>query len=283
MLVNSKDILHDAVLHQYAVGGFDATNTFLVDCIVGAAEKSRVPVILMIPGFSLTGGTYEYLVNYAVNRCRSTTADIVLHLDHGNSFSQCVYAVKKGFSSVMIDGSALSFEDNTALTKKVTECAHSADITVEAEIGHVAGDESAQEGSTAVAALFTQPQEAARFVQATGIDSVAVAFGNVHGRYKGRPVLDFDRLEKIRNAVSVPLVMHGGSGISADDFKKVIRTGIRKINIFSEISLQSTRILYELMQKNNGNTHIAELQSEAQVSVENLIISYIKLFNNSVK
>jgi fructose-bisphosphate aldolase, class II len=283
LLVNSKDILHDAMLHRYAVGGFDATNTFLVDCIVGAAEKSSVPVILMIPGFSLTGSTCEYLVDYAVNRCRSTTADIVLHLDHGISFRQCVYAVKKGFTSVMVDGSALPFEENTALTKKVTECAHTLNISVEAEIGHVAGDEDALDGSTAVAALFTQPQEAARFVQATEIDSVAVAFGNVHGRYKGRPVLDFDRLEKIRDAVSVPLVMHGGSGISADDFKKVIRSGICKINIFSEISLQSTGIISGLIQKNNGNAHIAEIQSEAQGSVENLIISYIKLFNNSVK
>jgi fructose-bisphosphate aldolase, class II len=283
LLVNSNDILHDAMLHRYAVGGFDATNTFLVDCIVGAAEKSRFPVILMIPGFSLTNSTCGYLVDYAVNRCRSTSADIILHLDHGISFRQCVYALQKGFTSVMIDGSALPFEENTALTKKVTECAHALNISVEAEIGHVAGDEGAQDGSTAVTALFTQPQEAARFLQATGIDSVAIAFGNVHGRYKGQPALDFDRLKKIRDAVSVPLVMHGGSGISAADFKKVIRTGICKINIFSEISMQSTGIFYELIQKKNCSAHIAEIQSEAQGSVENLIISYIKLFNYSVK
>lgn len=283
MLINTKKILQDAMIHHYAVGGFDATNTFLVDCIVEAAEKSGVPVILMIPGFSLTGSKYEYFVDYALNRCRSSAADIALHLDHGSSLRQCIYAVKKGFTSVMIDGSAFPFEKNVAVTRKVTECVHTLDIAVEAEIGHVAGNEDSKDGSTAIPSLFTQPDEAVRFVQETGVDSVAVAFGNVHGLYKGLPMLDFDRLEKLRKAVTIPLVMHGGSGISGDDFKKVIRLGINKVNIFSEISLQSTKVLYELIQKNNGNSHIEEILSEAQESINNLIFSYIKLFNNSVK
>ena len=280
MLVNTKEMYADSMAGGYAIGGFDATNHFLAECIINAAEAKNTPILLMVPGFAFGGPNDREFIRYLVQRCESAKIPIALHLDHAATYELCVYAISKGFTSVMIDGSSLPFQDNVELTKSVVKCAHACGVSVEAEIGHVGGDEGKLDGTTASENYYTQTPEALNFIEQTNTDSLAVAFGTVHGIYKGPPKLDFERLDDLRKNIRIPLVMHGGSGLSDYDFKKVIAHGINKINIFSEISLSSSRLLYKSLKKVDGNIHIQEALSETSDDIVLIIKKYIDLFHN---
>ncbi len=265
--------------NRCAVGGFDATNHFLTECIIKAAEDKKTPIILMIPVFAFGSFNDDEFVRYLVRRCESAKVPVALHLDHASTFEQCVRAISRGFTSVMIDGSSLPLRDNIELTSSVVKCAHACGVMVEAEIGHVAGDESSFGGSTANENLFTQTPDALNFIGRTNVDTLAVAFGTVHGLYKGKPKLDIARLDDLRNNIEIPLVMHGGSGLSEDNFKNVIRHGINKVNIFSEISLKCSKLLYQTLRQSEGNLHVEDAFRSIQNEVVAIIERYIEIFN----
>ena len=233
-LVGLREVLRDSIKGKYAVGAFDATDHLFAESILLAAEETRTPVILMVGDFPAPVD-YDNFYPYLVDRISRTQVPVCLHFDHGASFEACALAVKRGCTSIMIDGSALPFEVNVALTKKVVEMAHACNVEVEGEIGSVGRNESL-EGENAVS-LYTEPEDAVEFARLTGVDALAVSIGTVHGVYKKAPKMDFERLAKIRSMIEIPLVMHGGSGLSVEDFHAAVSNGMNKINAFTNLSI----------------------------------------------
>lgn len=267
-----------AVRDRYAIGGFDAGEHGFAEAIIQAAEETKVPVILMIPEPFLKFVDSHFLA-YLVQRIKASSARIDLHLDHGACYESCLRAIHHGFTSVMIDGSLLPYEENIALTKKVVEAAHAAGVSVEAELGHVGGSEATLvDGCIADKDLFTIPEDAARFVERTNVDALAVSFGTVHGIYRGTPELDLDRLAAIRKQVDLPLVMHGGSGLSDKDFKNVIRCGINKINYFTAISFAAVEEIKQALAERDGKIFYPELIARALQKAKEAITERIEVF-----
>ena len=237
-LVTMQEVLRESIEKKYAVGAFDTTDRVFTEAILNAAEAKNVPVILMTVEFIFDLPGTDLFMQYLVDRCRKSTVPVALHLDHGHSFEAVMKAIHYGCTSVMLDGSSLPFEENVAMTRKVIEVAHACGVTVEAEIGHVAGHEGNMlDGNVADESAYTTVEEAVRFYEATGVDCLAVAIGTVHGVYKGTPKLDFERLQAIRDALPIPIVMHGGSGLSPEDFRKAVAHGVNKINFFTGMTL----------------------------------------------
>ena len=249
-VVSAKGMLVDAAVHAYAVGAFNVENMEMMQAVVRAAEEERVPVILQT-----TPTTVEYASTALFSAMARALADsselpIALHLDHSGKFSLCERAVADGYTSVMIDGSKLPIEENIALAGRVVAMvsAFGSRPTVEAELGRLGGKEDAVETAEG-ADIYTDPEQAARFVSETGIDSLAVAIGTAHGFYKGEPKLDFVRLGKIRDAVTVPLVLHGSSGISDADVARTVSLGICKVNFATELRAAYTEAVRELLSR----------------------------------
>lgn len=227
-------LLRDADSEGYAVGAFNCNNMEIVQAIVAAAEAENAPVIMQASQGAIKYAGIDYIVAMARVAAAGTKVPVALHLDHGTSFEQVIRCVRAGFSSVMFDGSKLPTEQNIAVTRQVVAVARPVGISVEAELGKIGGTED----DIVVAnreALFTDPEEARYFVEQTGVDSLAVAIGTAHGRYKGEPQLDFERLSKIKSLVTVPIVLHGSSGVPAEALREAIRRGVRKINIDTNI------------------------------------------------
>lgn len=245
-LVTSKQMLLDAQEGGYAVGAFNAENMEMVKAIIRAAEELKAPVMLQTTPSTVKYASLQMFVGMAEAEARGASVPVCLHLDHGDSFELAVRAVKEGYTSVMIDGSKLPFEENIALTKRVVSVAGPNGIPVEAELGKVGGKEDDLE---AVADTNTDPMEAKEFVEKTGIDSLAVAIGTAHGFYVGTPVLDKERLSAIRAAVDIPLVLHGASGLSDDDVRDCVRRGICKVNFATELRAAYTDAGKELYQR----------------------------------
>lgn len=250
-LVSLKEILSESIEKRYAVGAFDTFDFVNTETILAAAEKKGLPVILMVTEFSFDTPASDRFFADTVNRCRSSSVPVCMHLDHGSSYEAVVKAIHYGCSSVMIDGSSLPFEENIAVTKKVIDLARICGVSVEAEIGHVAGHEgNTDDGNVADETAYTNVEDAVRFYEATGVDALAVAIGTVHGVYKGTPRLDFDRLDSIRARVPVPLVLHGGSGLSEDNFRTAIAHGISKVNFYTGMSLAAANAMREYLNAN---------------------------------
>lgn len=245
-LVTSKQMLLDAQEGGYAVGAFNAENMEMVKAIIRAAEELKAPVMLQTTPSTVKYASLQMFVGMAEAEARCASVPVCLHLDHGDSFELAVRAVKEGYTSVMIDGSKLPFEENIALTKRVVSVVGPNGIPVEAELGKVGGKEDDLE---AVADTNTDPMEAKEFVEKTGIDSLAVAIGTAHGFYVGTPVLDKERLSAIRAALDIPLVLHGASGLSDDDVRDCVKRGICKVNFATELRAAYTDAGKELYQR----------------------------------
>lgn len=232
MLASGSQILSDADRRGCAVGGFDVFNMESAQAVVSAAEEAGVPVFLQICLVSLEHTGVGYGLALAREAARAASVPICVHLDHGpevsdvNQLKECMEA---GFNSVMVDGSKLGFQQNVSLTRRVVEMARPLGICVEGEVGQVSRDTRATR--EALDGLMTDADEAARFVEATGIDYLAVSVGSVSGFYQGRIELNLERLRQIRAAVPVPLVFHGGTTIPEDQLKAAVRCGVRKVNI----------------------------------------------------
>ena len=237
-LVTLREMLQDAVLGKYAVGSFNATDYSMAEAILEVSEEKGLPVILSVAEVHFRYLDLEHFIPYVRQRIEKMTTPVVLHLDHGLSLETIQRGLELGFSSVMIDASKLPYEDNVKISGKVVELARKYGASVEAELGQVGGGEGdLTAGTAADPQFYTDPEQAASFVKETGIDALAVAIGTVHGPYKGEPHLELELLQEIRSKVAIPLVLHGGSGLSAEQFQQAIACGINKINFFTECSL----------------------------------------------
>ena len=232
MLVSGRELLAWAVERRCAVGSFNTYNIEVTRAILRAAEAKGVPVFLAIGAGALDYAGFGILTAASLEAAREATVPVAVHLDHSPDVATLVRCVGAGFTSVMIDGHRLAFAGNVALTREAVEAARG--VAVEAELGGVPGAEDAS-GAQVHDIPMTDPDEASRFVEATGVESLAIAIGNAHGVYSGEPHLDFGRLAALRDAVTVPLVLHGASGISDDDLRRCVELGVRKINVNTEI------------------------------------------------
>lgn len=228
MLVNMRDLLSDAEKGNYAVGSFSVANMEMVLGVLKAAKELNAPVILQIAEVRLKQSPLEIIGPLMVAAAENADTPVAVHFDHGKTLEKIEQALDVGFTSVMFDGSHLPLDENIEMTKKVIAMADEYDAAVEAEIGCVGGSE---DGSEDIAINCTRPEDAVRFESETGVDALAVAIGNAHGNYKATPKLRFDILEEVERLTDTPLVLHGGTGISPDDFVRCSKTGIKKINI----------------------------------------------------
>ncbi len=227
-LVKMKEILEHAKVNNYGVGAFSVANMEMVIAAVRVAEELRSPLILQIAEVRLGPSPLHLMGAMMIEAAKKASVPVAVHFDHGMTEEKIREALEIGFTSVMYDGSYHSLEKNISETIKIVELAKEYGATVEAEIGQVGGSE---DGSEDIEIAITSVEEAKRFASETGIDTLAIAIGNAHGMYKGNPKLRIDRLEEIHNVVNIPIVLHGGSGISQEDFRTCIIHGIRKINV----------------------------------------------------
>lgn len=229
MLVNLNSVLKDAQKNSYAVGLFNATDTDMLQAIIEAAEELRSPVILGTAEVLLPYADLELMAPAYINMAKNASVPVVVHFDHGLTYDRCIQALRLGFSSIMFDGSAKPYAENIKETRDMVKLAHSFGATIEGEIGHVGLAASDEEDP------YTTVKEATDYMEATGVDALAIAIGTAHGKYIKKPVLDIGRLREIRAAVDTPLVLHGGSGLSDDDFRNCVKNGISKVNIFTDV------------------------------------------------
>ena len=232
-LVTTNEMLKKAQDGHYAVGAFNVENMEMVMAVIKAAEEMKAPVIMQTTPSTIRYAGLDYYLAMVRTAAERADVPVAMHLDHGNSFELAMQALRKGYTSIMIDGSHESFEENIALTRRVVDaCAPSA-ISVEAELGKVGGKEDDLEAADD--SPFTDPKQAQEFAERTQVNSLAVAIGTAHGFYKGVPKLDFDRLSAIRELVSIPLILHGASGVPDDAVRESITRGICKVNFATEL------------------------------------------------
>lgn len=232
MLVNLNEVLTKARDNGYAVGLFNTIDTDMLEAVLSAAEKKRSPVIVGTAEILLPYGELALIMPSFIAAAKRASVPVAVHYDHGLTKERCYEALKLGASSVMFDGSAGDVKKNIEATAEMAMVAHAFGATLEGEIGHVG---QAADGDESEADCYTTPDEAVEFVKATGVDALAVAIGTAHGVYRAKPRLDVERLRKIRKATDVPLVLHGGSGLDDDAFRSVIKAGIAKVNIFTDL------------------------------------------------
>ena len=246
MLVTTKELMLDAQKNGYAIGAFNVENMEMVQAVVAAAEECQSPVIMQTtPSTVKYADTDMFYANVAA-AARNASVPVVMHLDHGSSFELAMKAYRSGYTSIMIDGSHGTFEENVAVSAKVVEAVHPGGVPVEAELGKVGGKEDDLEGGDDNP--YTDPAQAVEFVERTGIDSLAVAIGTAHGVYKGEPKLDLDRLSEIREVVSIPLVLHGTSGVPDATVTECVKRGICKVNYATDLRIAFTKGVKSVME-----------------------------------
>jgi len=278
MLVNTKKMLEDFHLSPYALPSPDFFNLDTLKCHIEVAEELNMPLILAyadaMQGYGLS---IEEAAMLGKTYGEKASVPVALHLDHGSTVEICKKCADLGFTSVMIDASSESFEENVRRTKEVVDYCKPLGITVEAEIGHV-GQGSEFEDPEKNDNVYTTVEECKKFVELTGIDSVAISIGTAHGAYKGTPVINFERLKEIRKEVNVPLVLHGGSSSGDDNLKKCAELGISKINIFTDIITKGLEIY-----RNSSSTSLMDVSVEAHNGMKEVLRHYYNLFGRESK
>lgn len=274
MLVTLSEILKDANERHYAVGAFNCLSQENVMGALEAAEELRSPIILQLAEVQFPEAPMEMMAPLYLEAARRSSVPVCVHLDHGQSLETCVRAIRLGFTSVMFDGAALPFEENVAASREVTRIAKAAGVDVEAELGKV--------GNSGVdtADVFTDVDEAVRFVGSTGIDALAVAIGNLHGHYVHTPQLNIQRLIEIHEACDrLPLVLHGGSGTSEADFKACIHNGICKINVATAIQRGIMKRIGERLSQKPDEEYVPLKQVMIDASRE-VVAAHMRLFES---
>ena len=276
MLVSSKEILAHASKNGYAVPAPDFTDSNSAKAFCEVAAELKKPMILGFAEHHLDLMGLEDAAAIGKFYAEKADAPICLHFDHGYTFELIEKAIKCGATSVMIDASAFDYEENVKRTKAVVELAHANGVYTEAEIGHVGTEDTAASESihSMMATYYTEPDVLARFVKDTGVDSVAVSIGTSHGKYKGTPVIAFDRLAELRAAVDVPLVLHGGSGSGDDNLSRCAREGISKVNLYTDFISAAI----EAAQANLPDNWI-KLQKQGSEAMKEVLRHYYKVFN----
>lgn len=276
MLVTLKEILADAEEYKYGVGLFNHLDLEMANGIIEAAEEEGSPVILGVAEVHLSTIPFEYAATIMRKSAEQAKVPVCLHFDHGTDFAKIVKAMQSGFSSVMYDGSALPYEENIANTREISKVAHALGISVEAELGHVGGGEGGTDDGHE--AMYTKVEQVNDFIDRAQIDALAVAIGTAHGEYKFTPKLDLNRLAQIYEVSDKPLVLHGGSGLSDDDFRNTIKNGIRKINICTELC----NAAYNSFANSKANgVNFEKAVIEARQAVKNAVIRYMRVFGSS--
>ena len=279
-LVSIANDMRRARAEHFAVPFFGAFDTYSTDGILAAAAEQRAPVIVGVYGGTMMQPNGRALTSYIRVRAEESPVPVSLLLDHGRSVEECFTAISYGFTDVMYDGSSLPLDENIADTRRVVEAARTAGVSVEAELGHVGSGRDYQEFG-AQRKGFTRPDDAARFVAETGVDFLAVAIGTAHGVYDGDPELDVDLLRELAARVAIPLVLHGGTGCSDDQFRAVIAEGIAKINVSTDLLLRTAASLREMAR--TGEPAYFDFEKAAIESYRSLCTRYLQLFGASGK
>ncbi len=281
-LVTVKELLQKAEKGGYAVGAFNCNNMEIIQAIVQAAEAENSPVIIQASQGAIKYAGLDFIVGLVNIAAGKATVPVALHLDHGTDFVQVVRCIKSGFTSVMYDGSKLPLEENIMVTKKVVEIAQAVGVSTEAELGKIGGTEDDVTVSDKEA-MMTDPQEAKEFAESTGVDALAVAIGTAHGQYKFEPKLDFARLAKIKEVVDIPIVLHGSSGVPAQDIKKAISLGVRKVNIDTNIREAFVKGVQEVVRNKPQEIDPRKILGPAKEKMAEIIREKIRLFGSSGK
>lgn len=266
MLVSLKELMKAASEGGYAVGAFNVSNLESLMAIMEAAEETGHGVILNYAEVHAPFLSMEQAAVIMLDAARNASVPVCVHLDHGSSMEACIRAIRLGFTSVMLDASTEDYETNVRATAQIVRLAHSVGVTVEAELGHIFSSnmglaESPEEAETldsyeSADDVYTDPATAKDFVERTEVDVLAIAFGTTHGIYTKKPVLDLDRIAKIRQAIDIPFVMHGGSGLSKEEFQTAIQNGIRKINYYTYMTLAGGKAVKEAMDQKGADENV---------------------------
>lgn len=282
MLVTGKQILQHADEHGYAVGAFNVNNMEIIQAIAQAADELRAPVILQASQGAIKYAGIEYITSLVKTTAQQIDVPIALHLDHGTDFNEIMSCIRNGFTSVMIDASKHELEENIRLTKEIVKIAHAVGVSVEAELGKIGGTEDQIVVSEAEA-TYTDPEEARIFVEETGVDSLAIAVGTAHGVYKGEPKVDIERIKEIDRVVSVPLVLHGSSGVPYDTLEKAVGAGIRKINIDTDIRASFAGSVKAFVTENPDEIDPRKILKPARAAMAETVKEKIKVFGSDAK
>lgn len=274
MLVTLEEILKDAEERKYGVGLFNMLNLEMARGIIEAAEEEKSPLIFGVAQVHLPLIPFDYACLIMNKIAKEASVPVCLHFDHGTDFDKIKAAIDGGFTSVMYDGSDLPYEENIANTKKISTIAHAKGVSIEAELGHVGGTEGGADDG--VEEMYTRVDQVNDFIARADIDALAVAIGTAHGQYKKKPKLDINRLAEIYAISQKPLVLHGGSGLSDDDFRNTIKNGIRKVNICTEMCV-ALREAYLA----SANHEI--LFNDGKEAVKEIVKGKMQLFGSSNK
>ena len=280
MYANPLEYLIDARKNGYAIGAFNIENMEMVQAIARAAFELRAPLMMQTTPSTVKYGGLSYCAANVKTAAELNDIPITLHLDHCEDYDAACEAMRCGYNSVMIDGSKLPFEDNIALTRKTVEFASALGIPVEAELGTLAGKE---DGLVSETSGFTDPDEAVEFVERTGISSLAVSIGTAHGLYKGEPKINIPLLEEIAKRVSIPLVLHGGSGLPDDIIKECIRHGISKVNYATELRIAFSDGVREVIAADSEVFDPKKYMAVGRERVAELVRGRIELFGSRNK
>ena len=282
MLVSFKEVLTDAYNRKYAVGAFNCLSLENVLGVIQAAEELRSPVILQLAEVQFPYAPIEMMAPIFLEAAHKASVPVAVHLDHGQSYETCAKAIRLGFNSVMIDSSSFPLEKNIAITQDVVKMARAFGVSVEAELGKV-GDTGEGEGEGTgmadTANVFTDVEESILFAKQTQVDALAIAIGNLHGKYIATPTLNIQRVKEIKDKTNLPLVLHGGSGTSISDFKACIHNGISKINVATAIQLGVTEKLQEYIKMASNLSYIQMKYKMVEASKE-VAMDHIQLFES---
>jgi fructose-bisphosphate aldolase class II len=283
MLVSLRTILDLAESRNIAIGAFNVTTLEGIRAVVEAAEELDQPIILQFANAAHKSLVpLDMIGPIMLQFADRAKVPVCVHLDHGEGFEEIHSALELGFTGVMYDGSVLSYEENAANTRAVVEMAAEYGASVEAEIGSMGREEFASAGADeqqAIAGAYTDPDQAAKFVHETGVDALACSFGTVHGIYVSEPHLDIPRVGRLREATGVPIVMHGGSGISDEDFVRVINQGVRKINFYTYSAKFAGDYVRDKISGTKGNVYYHDIANWGRESMKNTYLSTIRVFS----
>lgn len=269
-LVTTKKMLLDAQKNGYAVGAFNVENMEMVMAVVSAAEETKSPVIMQTTPSTVKYADFDYFYANVKVAAEKASVPVAIHLDHGNSFELAMKAYRTGYTSIMIDGSHGSFEENIALTKSVVDVCKNGNVPVEAELGKVGGKEDDLDGGDGG---YTDPSQAKEFAQRTGADSLAISIGTAHGVYKGEPKLDLNRLSQIREVVDIPLVLHGTSGVPDEVVTECVNRGICKVNYATDLRIAFTKGVKKVLDENPDTIDPKKYNSQGREEVKEYVKS----------
>ena len=289
MLENLNAMLKKAKQQKYAIGAFNTTTFESLRAVIEAAEEYQSPVIIQHAQSHDGIIELEEMGPLMLEYAKKAAIPVAVHLDHGSTFERCVQAIRLGFTSVMYDASGKDFETNVRETQEIVKIAHAAGVTVEAELGSIFSSEvgnsegdclTVTDDEAKLADIYTDPQAAKTFVERTGVDCLAIAFGTVHGIYVKKPRLDLDRITQIKQAIDLPFVMHGGSGVSTEDYQRAIHNGICKINYYTYMNQAGGEKIRQFIQKSPAEEPMFydTITKRAQEAIKEDVLRAMRIF-----